>query len=64
MDAIITGTTEAAADAAVAEHGTAGMAVDATDIDVMDVEHGRTAMAVSVVQTGVHATLLQRYQRL
>ena len=51
-------------DAAVAEHGTAGMAVDATDIDVMDVEHGRTAMAVSVVQTGVHATLLQRYQRL
>ena len=51
-------------DAAVAEHGTAGMAVDATDIDVMDVEHGRTAMAVSVVQTGVHAILLQRYQRL
>ena len=64
MDAIITGTTEAAADAAVAEHGTAGMAVDATDIDVMDVEHGRTAMAVSVVQTGAHAILLQRYQRL
>ena len=64
MDAIITGTTEAAVDAAVAEHGTAGMVVDVTGADVTAAEHGRTAMAVSVVQTGVRAILLQRYQRL
>ena len=64
MDAIITGTTEDAVDAAIAEHGTAGVVVDATDIDVTDAEYGRTAMAVSVVQTGVRAALHQQYQQL
>ena len=68
MDVILTGTTEVVVAAMVVAHGTDGTAgiTAAIAADATAVVPGQTGIVqdVLVVQTGVRAVLLQRYQRL